>query len=221
MQPGHTSASKNADTLPCFTSPGTIVSYFQYPQQRQPRRAGDSLCSSQEHLQTSGGRMGHAMKGFSVPALSMAAPLSYYSCSIYLRRVSTFLPYYMQFTLKSLIFPLADKRFPLWKFRVSLQELSRALFHEFYTPASAADYPRKIKDVEFALMGRERWPLNTLLTELNEEGVGGSRGDFTFNLQPAKDVFEGTHRITRPKGRQRPNVSVEGSAPPPHVHGYL
>lgn len=38
-------------------------------------------------------------------------------------------------------------------------------------------------------MGRERWLLNTVLTELSEEGVGGPQGAFTFNLQSAKDVF--------------------------------
>lgn len=126
----------------------------------QPRRAEDGLCSSQEHFQTFGRRTGRAMEGFSVLALSKATPLIYHSCSIYLYLVNSSLPYYIQLIFKSVLFPL-----------VGIQEL----FHAFSTSAPATKHPKKIRLVRDCSKNRKRYLLNTLLTELHEEGAGGPR----------------------------------------------
>lgn len=101
-------------------------------------------------------RMGHAIKEFSVPALSKAIPLNYYSCFIYLYIMDAFFLYHMQLTSKSVTFPTANQCLPLWKFSILLQELSRALFHAFTHLHQLQITQKRSKMSSVAVMRRER-----------------------------------------------------------------
>lgn len=121
----------------------------------------------------------------------------------------------MQLTFNSVVFSLLDKCLPLWKFSVSCQELSRALFHEFTHQHQLQITQEKIKDVQCCCHGKREVTVNALLTELDEEGVGGPQG-----VLPLTCICKRTHRRTLKKGSQGLNVSVSCSAPPLHIHGH-